>query len=444
MIRRWIKEHREEFVQDMMDFFRIKSVSEPQEGSSPFGEGCKSMLNFALETSRRYGLDTVNHENYCGSALLPGKTSREIGIFSHVDVVEAGGGWTHPPYEPTIKDGWIYARGSSDNKGPAVASLYALRYLKEHNISLKHTVRLYYGCSEEHGMEDIIYYKNHYLLPEFSIVPDAAFAVCYAEKGILEGEFSIAVAGNLVMFEAGHAANAVPGTAMAVLSVQEDACGCLEGFSDISVEKCRDGVSVFAKGTTAHAASPEGADNAAVKLAKALCESGLLDQDTAECISYIWKAFEKADGGLVGGMIRTVDGKIVQSINLRYPAEINQEDIIRWVEETAAGYGWVKESLKHNPGYRIDPEDSRIQRMTEICNEVWERKFETYSMSGGTYARKLPRAVAYGPGIRDQKKPGWPNGGRGHQPNECVCIDNMMRAVEIYARVLIELDEIVE
>lgn len=69
------------------------------------------MLEFALETSGRYGLDTINHENYCGSALLPGKTSREIGIFSHLDVVEAGEGWSHPPYDPIIKDGWIYARG---------------------------------------------------------------------------------------------------------------------------------------------------------------------------------------------------------------------------------------------------------------------------------------------------------------------------------------------
>ena len=53
----------------------------------------------------------------------------------------------------------------------------------------------------------------------------------------------------------------------------------------------------------------------------------------------------------------------------------------QWVEETAAGYGWEKVNLKYNPGYLIDPEDPRIQRMTKICNQVWNRRFEIYTKS---------------------------------------------------------------
>ncbi|MBT9777012.1 hypothetical protein GPL15_10905 [Clostridium sp. MCC353] len=49
MIRRWIEGHKDEFVNDMMDFFRVKSVSELQEGSYPFGEGCSGMSSIYLE-----------------------------------------------------------------------------------------------------------------------------------------------------------------------------------------------------------------------------------------------------------------------------------------------------------------------------------------------------------------------------------------------------------
>ena len=459
-IRSWIEAHREEFIADMMDFFRIKSVSEPQQGEFPFGKGCKEMLDFALERSASYGLDPVNHENYCGSALLHGESDEEIGVFAHVDVVDEGEGWQTPPYEPVIKDGWIYARGSSDNKGPAVAALYALRYLKEQNIPLKHTIRLYFGCSEEHGMEDILYYRDHYPLPKFSFVPDASFAVCYAEKGILEGQFSRALEGNLVSFCAGHAANAVPGTAEAVIRADyQDAFNYFENKKDFSIEKAGQDVRIRAEGKTAHAAFPEGADSAAVKLAKALCESGLLDQAATDCLHYIWKAFETFDGNgmgiayqeelsgpltLVGGTVATEDGKLRQTINIRYPAGIDQGWMIRSIQDTAEKYGWAEDYMKNNESYKIDPSDPKIQKMVEICSQVWGRKFEPYAMGGGTYARKLKNAVAYGPGILDQKKPGWPDHGKGHQPDECVCIENMMKAMEIYTRALMDLDQMLE
>ena len=122
-----------------------------------------------------------------------GRTGQEIGIFVHLDVVHEGNGWTTEPYKPVIKDGWLYGRGSADNKGPAAAALYSMKYLKEQEVPLEHTIRLYLGCSEERGMKEMQYYTSHYPAPEFSFTPDASFPVCYGEKGILEGEFSCAI-----------------------------------------------------------------------------------------------------------------------------------------------------------------------------------------------------------------------------------------------------------
>lgn len=463
-IHDWIEEHRDEFVKDMMDFFSIESVSRAGEGSYPFGDGCKKMLDFALERSRKLGLHTENHEDYCGSALLDGEEKTELGMFSHLDVVPAGDGWATLPYEPVIKDGWIYARGSSDNKGPAVACLYALRYLKEMGIHLKHTVRLYYGCNEEVGMADILYYQEHYPIPAFSFVPDSSFPVCAVEKGVLEGRYSRSCAGNVLDFEAGTAENSVPDKAEAVIkadlaAVQE----YFAGKSDFTVKVGRvqgaKGVCIETTGKTAHAASPEGSENAAVKLAKALCESEFLDVEGKECLRYLWEPFEDIYGNgfgiayreelsgsltVIEGTVHSKDGKLVSTLNIRYPAGVNQQNLIHQVNETAERYGWKREEVKNNSGYSVDMEDEKIKRMVEISCRIWKRDWKPYVMGGGTYARKLKNAVAYGPGILEQKKPGYPNRGRGHQPDECVCIENMMKAVEIYTEALLMLDEMVE
>lgn len=76
-VRIWMEEHRQEFVEDMMEFFRIRSVSEPQNGRFPFGEGCAHMLDAALSMSERYGFSVENHEYYCGSAILKGTGEKD-------------------------------------------------------------------------------------------------------------------------------------------------------------------------------------------------------------------------------------------------------------------------------------------------------------------------------------------------------------------------------
>ncbi len=92
------------------------------------------------------------------------------------------------PYKPVIKDGWLYGRGSADNR-PAAAALYSMKYLKEQGVLLEHTIRLYLGCSEERGMEDIEYYTSHYPAPEFFLYSGCLISSVYGEKGIVEGIF---------------------------------------------------------------------------------------------------------------------------------------------------------------------------------------------------------------------------------------------------------------
>ncbi len=66
----------------------------------------------------------------------------------HLDVVETGEGWTHPPFSGyTDENGRIFSRGILDNKGPVLSCLYALYALKRLHIPLSRQVRhhVWYG-----------------------------------------------------------------------------------------------------------------------------------------------------------------------------------------------------------------------------------------------------------------------------------------------------------
>lgn len=102
-------------------------------------------------------------------------------------------------------------RGVDDNKGPALSVFYALRYLKEKGFLLQNTVEMYLGSAEETGMWDIKeLLKRNYSFPDFSLIPDAGFPVCYGEKGILRVLASVELKeSGLLEFTGGEADNIV-------------------------------------------------------------------------------------------------------------------------------------------------------------------------------------------------------------------------------------------
>ena len=78
------------------------------------------------------GLATRNCENHIGYAELAGADAEKyLATICHVDVVPEGNGWTEDPFKMEIRDGWMIGRGVADDKGPMVATLYALKFLKE-------------------------------------------------------------------------------------------------------------------------------------------------------------------------------------------------------------------------------------------------------------------------------------------------------------------------
>ena len=170
-----------------------------------------------------------------------------------------------------MKDGFLIGRGVGDNKGPGICALYALRYLKEHGMELKNDVLVYYGLSEETGMQDIEYFCRTQQVPDFNLVADTNFPVCYGEKGLMRADIERGFEGNLVSFHAGSVVNVIPAKAEAVINSVDlkDARQQLDGVRGISVDQDGEYVKVTALGISRHAAFPEGSVNAVHVLAKA-------------------------------------------------------------------------------------------------------------------------------------------------------------------------------
>ena len=174
---------KDEMIQSILELVRIDSVEGEASEDAPFGHGVKQALLRALDIGGRLGFDTVNLDNRIGYAQYGRGEDSYVCAIGHVDVVPAGEGWKQPPFSGYMENGTIYSRGVLDNKGPVLACLYGLAALKKLDLTLKHPVRIIFGCDEETGFEDLKYYLTKENPPIYGFTPDCKYPVVYSERG---------------------------------------------------------------------------------------------------------------------------------------------------------------------------------------------------------------------------------------------------------------------
>ena len=171
-----IENYKNDIISTTSELIKFPSVSEETDSKeNPFGENCTKALNYILDLAEYLGFRTKNIDNYCAYIEF-GEGEELVGIIGHLDVVPAleEDGWTTPPFSPTIRDEKLFGRGSIDDKGPVVASLYAMKAIMD-NTKVSKTVRLILGLNEEKGWKCIDYYKEHEKWPDISFSPDENF-----------------------------------------------------------------------------------------------------------------------------------------------------------------------------------------------------------------------------------------------------------------------------
>lgn len=129
-VGQWVALRREELIGEWADWIRQPSVSCD-------GTGFPAATSYAADLVRRCGLapevvETGGHPLVLGTADGPSHAPHVL-IYGHYDVQPPGplGDWHTPPFEPDIRDGRMYGRGTGDNKGQHLAQLLALRALHE-------------------------------------------------------------------------------------------------------------------------------------------------------------------------------------------------------------------------------------------------------------------------------------------------------------------------
>lgn len=455
----FIAENKENIIRDITTLVKYPSVSIDGPAGMPFGEECKKVLDKALEMCEGYGLATKNYDYYAGSASI-GNGEKEISIMGHLDIVPVGDGWSNDPYTVVEKDGYLYGRGVDDDKGPTVLGLYALLFLKEQQIPLNYTYRLMMGCSEETGMADVKVILEKEKVPTFMFTPDAGFPVINGEKGIMIAEGKFAHDGaHIVSFGGGTVSNIVNDMCTAVLKgIKKEDLGeyCPCRFDVVDCE-CGCGIKVTAKGVASHAAAPDNGVNAIYHLADLLSKVEALSAAEKECMAKIAATLADYNGvGLgidcedepsgkithVSGIASQEENVITLNYNIRYPVLAKGCELKERLEKHAAEHGFDGKVISDSaPSYRA-ADTAEVKALLEAYVEVTGNPAEAHVMGGGTYARNFPNAVAFGPGFPGTPNPAGAGKGGAHQPDECICIENMWKALKVYIVSLLKLNEL--
>lgn len=437
----WLNEVEEGFLEDIAQLVEIPSVSNLGEDEFPYGKNCAKVLQRMLSMGEQYGFETMNCDGYCGRISF-GEADKEIAVWGHLDVVPAGDGWVYEPFSCTRKGDFIIGRGVQDNKGPLIAVLYAMRYLKEKKMKPNVKISLIFGCNEESGMEDVTYYLAHQKAPDCSFVADCGFPVCHGEKGICHVHLqSEKMEGDILNLDGGNALNSVPSSAQAILKNGE----------------LTETVCIEAEGVSGHAAFPEGTKNAigvlgeklqildisanerkVAKFLKNICSDGFGTGLGIACE-------DEVSGALTcnPGVISMQDKCIHIGMDIRYPVTVNIETILDKLRAYVNKEGFKVTQIIDNPPNYIEPSHPLVEELMNAYREETGDDKPAYVMGGGTYARKIPNAVGFGPGLKvDYTELGLTNGhGECHCADEAQSITNLKKAVRIYVRALQRLNK---
>ena len=472
-IDQWLDSHKDDIIRDIRRIVRIPSVSTPGEGGYPFGTGCKNALDEMLLMGKENGFHVENYEYYVGSIGLEKKDMKNtIGFWNHLDIVPIGNNWKYDPFEATYAKPFLIGRGVDDNKGPAVAMLYLMKCMRDLNVPLKHELCLFLGCDEEKGMRDLQYYTSKYETPAISIVADCGFPVCYGEKGILEGEMiSEALSEHFVQFKGGIASNMIPDFVSATLTGDESFIKAVAAElqamneADVDIDEADGNLTVAYRGISKHSASPYGSKNSIYGLSKVLSQVSVLPESDKKILSTIAALSERYLGEVTGieykdevsgdttcaaTLVDLKDGRLYVTLNIRYAITADNDKDLAALSAYAEANG-LTWNMKSNskPNY-FPKENPVVELLTDVYNKAMGEEKESYVMGGGTYARKLPNAFAYGlGGIKESEEDAMlrsqfilPGHGGAHEPDEVMNMNSFMQGLKIFARAMVALNEV--
>jgi succinyl-diaminopimelate desuccinylase len=449
------RKYQDQMINDLQALLAIPSLSDEAHATSaaPFGPKIREALDWMLDKGKADGFDTLDVDGYAGLISL-GNQSQSVGMLGHLDIVPIGEGWSVDPYGGEIKDGYIFGRGSGDDKGPTVAAYYAMKIIRDLGVELNKKIMLIVGCDEETGMRCMDYYSKHAPLPDMGFVPDAYFPVIYGEKGIMNVKLSGQKKTVIKSLHGGERPNIVLGkcTVEVFGKPKEDELRlfCRSHRIKASYKYLTDSTMYTFEGKYSHASTPEKGQNAAVY---ALNFVGAAYQDEAAAAlstllySYHGTGFNIEFNGahmrdltMNLGIVHIEKEKFDLTLDIRYPNDVDFDFCISNIKNTLAKDApWLSmEVVAHKEPLFVDPNSDLVKTLHDVYRDVSGDDFTPLkTMGGGTYARTLPNFVAYGMAFPLRKLPDF--AGDAHQKDEAIEIKSLVMACAIYAKALYKL-----
>lgn len=457
-IYNWFENHKEEFLCDLASLIKIPSVEGRACGNKPYGEECAKALDTMLALCEKHGFVTKNFDYHAGTAIFEGKDSEiALDVLSHLDVVATGTGWDTDPFKLSEKNGFIYGRGVADDKGPALASLYACLALRDLGLLPEKSVKLIFGSAEETGSSDLKhYFKTEKSAPN-TFTPDADFPVYNGEKGRYVPNFSMKTeyesGARVASFECGNAPNIVPERARCSVvgidkAVLSEKAAVLEGELGVTYEFIKDEIICYGK--SAHASTPDKGINALTALIKLIVSLPLSDCKSTRAFHSLDNLLPHGDtAGESAGiyMKEDVSGEITVAFSMlhfdgrnmlgvcdmRLPFCATEQNTKAVFEKALSDEGFTLSGDMTKPHY-VENDSLFVKTLLRCYEQVTGEKGQTHVMGGGTYVHDIEGGVAFGPVFENIDY-----NVNLHGANECIKLSDLFLAATIYAVAILEV-----
>jgi succinyl-diaminopimelate desuccinylase len=420
-----IEAKRDELTVLTQDLVRMPTINPPGDAY----EACARFLGerlrrrgFTVEYIRATGApgDRDSHPRTNVVARLEGQGGGECVHFnSHIDVVEAGPGWTVAPFGGVVRDGKVYGRGSCDMKGGLASSVIACEALIEAGFRLPGALEISGTVDEESGgfggvgyLAGLGYFSkprvHHVIIPE----PLGVDRICLGHRGVWWAE--VETRGRIA-----HGSMPFLG---------DSAINHMSAFVHLLETKL---LPRLIQRRTAEPVEPPGARVSTLNINS--IHGGSVEQ------RYSVDAQGRPTGDLPAPVVAhscraVLDRRFIAEENLD---AVKQEiiDMLQELKQTRPGFDYgVREIMSFVP--TATPRDAAVVDATARAIARVLGREPSYIASPGTYDQKhivrtglLNDCIAYGPGILDLA----------HQPDEYVGIQELVDSAKIMALAALRL-----
>lgn len=455
MLETFVQERRQELTDSLQSLLRIPSIEGAYLPGQPFGPDAADALKYVLDLASAHGFVVANVDGYAGHVEY-GEGDPYVAVLSHLDVVPDGGNWTYPAFGAEIVDGRVYARGAIDDKGPALATLWALIGLKTLGFQPSRKIRLVFGLDEESGWKCMDKYFSIYPAPLGGFTPDADFPLIHAEKGVATLRIQVPADTNamnprVISFDGGRRSNMVPDTASAIVDCHSEIAvkeweenlykEARSRQIDAKLNVSGSHIEIITHGVSAHGSTPNQGVNAVVHLATLLVSQPVSNASMWRTVSMMdtrgkslgIEASDDVTGPLTSNLGRAYldQNAYVLHIDVRYPIHMTSEELLQRTRSVLSDK-WVIELVGDLAPLYLPLEHPVVQVLGSVYESTTGQPAVPIAIGGATYARAIPNAVAFGPLFPNQPD-------LAHQADESWAIDDYFRCIEIYAHAMLEL-----